>query len=374
MKRVDFFGLIMVIILGICVTNTIVVYNENISFWKYVISAMAVGFSIFIGVLLFVFAISNLIKSIYFKLKGYSLFPLVCFPFCFIRENNKIRMRFSLNFTNIFRDLLPYDLIDNYDEKCSENILLNMYKFSLKIRVFTRIILALIFIIPVLLLKKCIWILFILSLIVFLFEISFMQTKEYHGELTKIKYINKGFGFIYLAKELCIYTCDNHRIYEEFENKLTLLNGEVFNAFIINTLKHMYVAKCVNKDFIITSETNNYLKKLINFKQIKLNLFDESWHLLKMYMYYSLLYKNENELEYALDEITKLMHKLGAIYPKFYEFFTWYINIGESYKNPLVNFNINKGKITTNDRFCSVSLNYKKCLNDVSNLIKSKLN
>lgn len=374
MKRIDFFGFIMVIILGVCVTNTLVIYNENISFWKYVISTAVVGFLFLIGILLIIFGISNLIKSIYFKIKGYSLFPLVCYPLCFIRESNKIKIRFSLNFTNIFRDLLPYDLIDNYDEQCSENILLNMYKSSLKIRVFSRIVLALFLIIPIILFNYYIWILFVISLIIFLFQISFMQTKEYHGELTKIKYINNDFGIIYLAKELCIYTCHNHRIYRDFEIKHSSLNEKIFNSFIVNTLKHMYVSKCVNKNFIILNETNDYLKKLINFEQIKFNLFDESWYLLKMYMYYSLIYKNENELEYTLNEMTKLMHKLGTIYPKFDEFFSWYINIGESYKKPLMHFNINKENITTNDRFCSVSLQYKKCLKEISDLIKSKLN
>lgn len=101
--------LISIIPLGMYITDTLMTMYPNISFLACLLYSALLGLLVLMAVFIIYINLGDLVKALYFKMHGYSLFPLVLYPLYFRKDikNKKIHICFSFDWTAAFRDLYP---------------------------------------------------------------------------------------------------------------------------------------------------------------------------------------------------------------------------------------------------------------------------
>lgn len=359
-QKMEIAVLFSIIPLGLFISNTLISTYPDIDFIWCIVLTSLMGILIMFIMLLLCINMGNCVKTLYFRIKGYSLFPLLLYPLFFYRDNttSKVYIKFVFDWTAAFRDLYPNDFIKEYQHKSIDETGTRYCVNSLKIRAVTRIILLVVIgsIISVYF-KSVMLALFFIGLIYFFYCVSMLNTKYYHGEFQKCKNIKSNNIILYLAKELCVYGLSDHQFYNDFNLWISKVNCNDFDNFIATTVKHMCVEEISSGVSIIGGNVKKYIDNCIIYHgNIKLGLYDESWELLKAYMLYCKIKKDETELNYVIQELRFLRLELGGYLQKFYDVINYYIDIAtdkielDSKKYPL---------FAIRDRFCTIAPEYE---------------
>ena len=313
-------------------------------------------------VFLFSFNLGSIAKSLYLKAKGYSLFPMYLYPlYVYRNKKGKIKLRIVFEWTTLFRNLFPHDLVLQYDNTPKE--VEKICTVAIRICFYTKIfVLAGIGLINYNLYPDVFIMVFYVLVALVFYWIANINTNYFHGEFSKIQRISKGDLILYLAKELCIYEIaypEKKRIYNRFKNWLLKCeyHSDTTNL-IASALKHMCIEEYAFESKPSSQKVWQKMKEIILAdKTIQFGMFDETWELTKVYLSYSLLNGNTDDVTYVTEKMQRIRVKTGAYLSKMNDMMNWYIRIAhcelkenEKYNHPL---------FSRKDRFCTIAPTYK---------------
>lgn len=368
-SKIILIGYTSLIIYGFIISNDLMKFHGDWGLglcFLYLIprGMLAIYFFVVIDI-----AISCLCKQLYCKYKGYQVFPLVLYPFCFIKVNGKIKVRWTNNYVSPFRDLYPYDFYERYKDSYDDKAATEFGVMFLKIRAYARLIVPGILFVIYLINGRYDRVFWVITFAAFLFALGFIKEEKYHGEFIQCKNMRKGDTILYLAKELPIYAEEYSDIYRRFEKRLQEGHLEEYRNYINATLFHMYVCKCINPDFEISETTDTYMKENVLKKdKIRFGMFENSWELVKAYVFCNRINNNQQNLEYVISELRFLKQDFGSVFNKFYGLIEWYIQIASGEYRYQSDFNYHK-YLYVSDRFYDLAPEHEKNLKRIEEKI-----
>lgn len=363
-SNTDLVFLFPIVPLAIGISSQLTLNYPNMTYTKCIALTIVYGVMLYAAFFFGCFGFSSLIKSIFCKIKGYSFFPLLIYPIYVYYNGTKLNVRFVFEWSSMFRDMYPKDLLCNYCNESKE--IERIFMQILKIKVISKF-LYLISLSVVCFILTNNWgiLLFGIQLIASFVFLCRLQTSYFHGDITKINNIKCGNLVIYLAKEICIYEIEKKvkkQIYSDFNKWLSNVKDcDKYINFIATTIKHMLVEEYASQDSYVAPNTIMIAKeKIINRDEIKMGFLDESWELLKIYLAYSVIKNNKEELTYLITELRFLKINLSFYVEKFVKMMDWYIAIA----NLSVKSDEHKEYpfLVSKDRFCDIAINYKNNL------------
>ena len=361
-KKVILMGFISSAILLNFIESQFMKNNAEAGFLKVLIYTLTLTCAICYLTFVLAINISSLVKMGYCKYKGYQVFPLVLYPFCFIKVNGKIKVRWTNNYVSPFRDLYPYDFYERYKDSYDDKAATEFGVMFLKIRAYARLIVPGILFVIYLVNGRYDRVFWVITFAAFLFALGFIKEEKYHGEFIQCKNMRKGDTILYLAKELPIYAEEYSDIYRRFEKRLQEGHLEEYRNYINATLFHMYVCKCINPDFEISETTDTYMKENVLKKdKIRFGMFENSWELVKAYVFCNRINNNQQNLEYVISELRFLKQDFGSVFNKFYGLIEWYIQIASGEYRYQSDFNYHK-YLYVSDRFYDLAPEHEKNL------------
>lgn len=180
-----------------------------------------------------------------------------------------------------------------------------------------------------LMLSKYAFAISLLFLITWCLFLAKTDSKEYQGVLARKKYYKDGTWIVYLARQAILYDMKDTNIYENFEKQL--LNGlpENMLKICIETVKHMYMEKCIDKNFGFPNkiqemiEDEFLLSSLEQFRDMEIG--DEKFSLLKVYICNALINSDINARKLAIIYLEALTHEEMNYSMYSFKTFEWYL-------------------------------------------------
>ncbi|MFZ7121111.1 MAG: hypothetical protein ACOWWH_09195 [Eubacteriaceae bacterium] len=314
---------------------------------------------IFLNVVVFV---SHLIQSLYYYSKGYGMTPVLFYPIIFMpAEKRKIKIFKNFLFTGecIYPKKLYEQMQQKYDDKIASSLCqtAHLYGFVSEI-IFCGLVILLSLWKEQYLLSIGIGLIAV-AFIAVAYEISY----TYHGLMSRRNNMQKGNAVFYLTKQLIIYNNESHDLYYKFLKRIEEEKEGKFELFIIETIKHMYMIRCLNPDFSHGVDTdtiysNNYFVK--SMSEITLSgTGDEKLSFMKVYMCHAMICKDLSALNFVLHYLNKLHIEMDNNLLFKEDVFIWYIKIGSEYKIESQKSKLYKNKILRPNDFYSRFENYK---------------
>lgn len=164
-----------------------------------------------------------------------------------------------------------------------------------------------------------------------------MKTDTFHGCFVRIRYIKQGYIDIYLAKDVILYSSENHIFYKNFEEIILNDYREDFEYMCLKTIKNMYMIKCVNDQFLYPDKVKEiveekcFLKSMADFK--RLDIGDEKFNLMKACLCYSIISENIPIKNLLRHKLWLLAREEENSVIKF-NTFQWYLKLLEEEKVP----------------------------------------
>lgn len=310
--------------------------------WTYkanFILSMIILISIFFGVTvilhLFIFNLGNFIRALYYKIIGYSLFPLVLFPFCINYHNNSLKVTFTIRTSVAFYDFLPNGIESKNNDIEYQ---LKIIKKGLYIKKYSRTIFLLLSAIICVMCKAPIFILIVLAMLVEIYIFENINERRYHGERIKIQNINAGNGIIYLLGITDI--CDN--LDEKDTNKIINMFSQKENKnYILSGVKRSLVNVVINHEKILNCFDEKILELLLeNPKEVSINPDTKELDITFLFMYFALITENVVETNKVLQVIKQLQLRWGSILKSWFNYFQWYIEIIRISRGEITDFTV----------------------------------
>ena len=315
------------------VNNTII---EDPTFLKVLvimivkISYYSIGYFI---ICIFIIFMSHLTSSIYYFAKGYGLAPIICYPIVIVPSERK-KIGFIINHLNINKYLYPKKLLmsikENYDEHNISKICSNAHLYSF----ITQIIVTIVFAIVFLLLNKYFFAVSMIFTSLVYVSLAYTYTDSFHGLMIIRKNINDGLLVVYLANQMILYTNEENKIYNLFNECLMNEKIKLESLVVIETIKYMYMIKCFKPDFYISDFIEKITKDTLLIKsslEIISNAIvgDEKLSLLKTYMYNAIINNDIGSRNIAV-QYFEIMDKEASLAIVFKSAMKFYLDIGKS--------------------------------------------
>lgn len=346
--------------------------NAPLVFYVFFKHSLTVAFVLLIFLNVVVF-ISHLIQSLYYYYNGYGMTPVIFYPIIFMPSEKK-KIKLFKNFLYTGECLYPKKLYEkmqeNYDDKIASSLCQSAHLYGIA----SEIIFC----------GLCIFISlwkeqYLLSIgigltavgfIVVAYEISY----SYHGLMARRNNMKKGDAIFYLTKQLIFYNNENHDLYYKFIKRIEEEKEKKFQLFIIETIKHMYMIRCLNYDFPHGVDTdtiynNNFFVKSVSEFTMS-GIGDEKFSFMKVYMCHAMIYKDLSSLNLVLHYLNKFHIELDNNLFFKEDVFIWYIKIGSEYKIELQKSKLYKNKILRPNDFHSRFENYKYNYETITEKIK----
>ena len=362
--QIDIMGLVTTVPLAIFITNELLIMCPSISFWECTLLTIIIGVFFLFAVLIFILNLGNMGKSVYSMLHGFSPFPIFLYPLYFYKckKSDKIKLYLVFDWTAMFRDMFSYDFMVSLKEKEMIHEDSVFCARALKVKCYMRIGVSCITSVLFFAFRNMELSLFFSLLAVLFLFIARLETKYYHGELTKCKNIQKGLLFIYLAKEMCVYSVGLNSAYTAFARWICTVDNDdsivYFSNFISSILKHMFIEDCALGCGIVDKNVLSFANaNIVEHSHINMGMFDESWELMKTLIMYCIIKGNDEELRFLTQELQYMRFELSRILPKFNPFFNWYIKVAQ--KNDSIKDEKRYPLVASRDRFCVISPKYK---------------
>lgn len=182
--------------------------------------------------------------------------------------------------------------------------------------------------------------------------------------------MRQGYTAMYLARWCILYTNENHDFYNEFEEIIVEDFQEDFRYICLETIKHMYMIKCVNDQFIYPYRISEKIPEMCFLNNIdeysQPDIGDEKFSLMKAYLCYCVFSKNvsgKNILRYYLQKLANeeknSLIKLNI--------FQWYLQILEDGKEPKQDSVYIKNTVLRRNQFLETFSNYKNVYFQITN-------
>ena len=311
-----------------------------------------------------IFGIGHLATSIFYCVNGLGPSPILLYPFVFGANKNK-QCQLFWNFFCIGEIFYPKKLyIDakNYNKEKISKICWNAQLISFFAEVFACLIYG-----GILVCLGYGWIgVSSILIIVTLYLIANLKTDAYHGCFVKARYIKQGYAGLYLARHVILYSNENHVFYDEFEKIILNDYQEDFQFICFETLKHMYMIKCINDQFQYPDKTKDlvvekgFLKSMDEYN--RMDIADEQFSLMKAYLCYSVIRDDvsaKNILRYYLEALVNEENR-GVSLVKFDSTFGWYLRTLNNGRAQEQNTAYYKNTVLRRNQFLEAFPNYKK--------------
>ena len=342
MKKVSihFFGInCMMTAIMICVvvgTSTEISWLDSNNIFVYWLQLMSLFLVVFGVIHLFLYNFASLVRSIYYKIKGYGFFPIVFYPFCINWHDNQLKIKICLRFQVIFYDFLPNGIINVHQAETKDAI--KIIKEGLYVKQYSRFGILLVLSICFLI-KNPLFILIAIALFSELIVFSYIHDRRYHGERVKIDNIRNGYGIMYLVglqdqyqeKDMENYNAKLCDLYQITENKNYVLAGVkriILNAITLKEKEIPIWVKSILEQFIE------------NPKQISINPDEKELDIITLALGYTLLKKDVAEINKMLSVFQSLQNEWGSYSSLWYDYFQWYIEVIEFSRKQRQNFSV----------------------------------
>lgn len=323
-----------------------------------------------------IFAFGHLVTSIYYLLNGTGLSPVLFYPFIFGADKQK-PIQLFWNFFYMCESYYPSSFFSN-THNIGIHVISDFCRNAQLVNLFAKAGLCIL----------CGGIFFYkgylgigvtnVLFIIILFLSANIKTDTYHGCFVKIRYIKQGYAELYLARWAILYSDENHMLYKRFEDIIMENRQEEFQKdfeyICLETIKHMYMIKCVNQQFLYPDkmkgmiEETYFLHSLSEYKRMDIG--DEKFSIMKAYLCDCILNENtsgKNILRYYLDLLVQDEKK--SIVP--FHTFQWYLQILD--KGKLPESDAGKNTILRRNQFLESFPNYKKIYLEIENKMNGRL-
>ncbi|MGN0292022.1 MAG: hypothetical protein ACI4C5_08820 [Lachnospiraceae bacterium] len=213
-------------------------------------------------------------------------------------------------------------------------------------------------------------------LLITIYLLEYTMSYFYHGLFIRKKYIQEGYGSIYLARQLIRYSNENHVIYDKFEKKVLEGVPDKMDCFCMETIKHMYMIKCINTEFKYPNMIKDLVEKkyfLCSLKEYKnMEIGEGKFNLMKAYLCYAVISKDssaKNIISYYLEGLAK-EEELNSLLK--FDTVEWYLQILKEEKIIEDNNIFFKNTVLRRDKFLEKYDNYNKIYNYIENRMNSK--
>ncbi len=297
---------------------------------------MMIILTMLIMVHLILYNFGNLIRSVYFKIQGYSFFPIVLFPFCINWNNKSLKIQFTLRNSVVYYDFLP-NRIQN--KKLEEQI--EIIKKGLYVKQYSRIAL-LVFAAVYCAIMNPLYLVIVGTLFLEMFVFSNLKERKYHGERVKIQNIKRGVGILYLVGLEDIYI--ENMLKTEDEEKLVTLYLETENRnYILSGVKRILVECVVMKSKEIPVFVNRILNLLWEDpRKLSINPDEKELDVTILFLYYALLMKDIKATNLILHVMQSIQDELGKYSTLWYDYFQRYIEMIEFSRGERTNYTVKK--------------------------------
>ena len=325
----------------------------------YCFAVVPLFFLIWNGIL----GIGHLAASIYYCLKGLGPSPVLLYPFVFGANKRKCPHLFW-NFFYMGDTFYPEKLFTD-TKSYEKSVISTICQTAQWVSFYAQIVFCVLY-------GFCLLIggygLIGLSSVFFIMIVCLMantKTDTYHGCFIRVKYMKQGYTPLYLARRVILYSKENHDFYHEFENIMLNSFHKDFEYFSLETIKHMYMTKCVNEKFSYPDkikdivEDSCFLKSLDEYTYRKMDIADEKFSLMKAYLCYCVLSNDtsgKNILRYYLE---LLSNEENRSFIK-YDTFQWYLQVLEKGKAQEQGTTRFKNTVLRRNQFLEAFDNYKK--------------
>lgn len=277
---------------------------------------------VFTLVHLVLFNFGNFMRGIYFKIYGYSFFPLVLYPLCINWDNNHLKIKFTLRPSVTFYDFLPNENMNNTEIEKQ----LELIKSGLYVKKYSRFFL--IIAVAVYCCRANLLYIFVVgALLIEMFIFSNLHDRRYHGESVKITNIKNGKGIIYLIG------LEDTYYMSEFDDgdKLVALFSETENRnYILAGIKRILVERVVMEKYGVPAFVGEILELLWEKpEEISLNPDERELDVTVLFIYYALISKDIAATNRVLCVIQSLQNEWGNYSRLWYNYFQWYVEIIE---------------------------------------------
>lgn len=285
---------------------------------------------ILLGLFLFVFTIvhlvlfnfGNFIRGIYFKIYGYSFFPLVLYPLCINWDSNHLKIRFTLRPSIVFYDFFTNENMNNIGIEKK----LELIKGGLYVKKYSRFFLIIVG--AVYCCRANLSYIFVVgALLIEMFIFSNLHDRRFHGESVKITNIKNGKGMIYLIG------LEDTYYMSEFDDgdKLVALFSKTENRnYILAGIKRILVERIVMEKCRIPAFVGEILELLWEKpEKISLNPDEKELDVTVLFMYYALISKDVAATNRVLCVIQSLQNEWGNYSRLWYNYFQWYVEMIE---------------------------------------------
>ena len=355
---------------AVVMTVSLVIGLTMDSSWTYhanFIIRIGIFLGAFLTLHLIIFNLSSLIRAIYYKIIGYSLFPLVLYPFCINNDNNSLKVKFTIRTSVLFYDFLPYGMENNNDIGCQ----LEIIKKGLYVKIYSRIaaltfagILCIAFKVPL-------FILIVLAMFVEMIIFENINDRLYHGERIKIANIKAGKGIIYLLGLTDI--CDN--LDDENTDSIIKMFSEDRNRnYILSGVKRNMVNSFTNKEKNLSELPINIIDSLFEKpRDISVNPDSKELDILILFIYYALATENIEYKNMAVYVLKGLQSEWGMHSKLWFNYFQWYIDFIKISMGKVTDLKAKEPNILLikTDSIGAIPGSYYDRLRDIKNVIES---
>ncbi len=283
-------------------------------------------FAIFSSIL----SLGHVVSSLYYYIKGYGMSPIFLYPIVIIPSEKKFGIH--LNFLDLFKYLYPEKIItktkENYDTKEVVGICSNAYLYAFYSQIIGSVLWGILFLYQ----KQYLLMFSMLCNCIVCISFAYVKESLYRGLLVMRKDIRGGAIALYLANQAILYHSKNHWAYTELDN-IVMQQNDWDEAQIIETIKHMYMIKCVNSEFPISKNIEEAVEKKYLLRNM--NEFSDTWvgdekySLLKQYLYTAMICENQGDRNLAIGHLENLESE-SSRHPTFIpSTFSFYLEIGK---------------------------------------------
>lgn len=319
-----------------------------------------------------IFGVGHLLSSIYYCGKGLGASPVLLYPFVFLADPKR-PVQLFWNFFHMCDYYYPPQIFIN-QKNGGSNLVSKIYQDAESVNFIGELLLCVV----------CSGIFFVkgylgiglagVLLMVTLILLGNLKTDTYHGYFVRRRYMRQGYVAMYLARWCILYSNENHVFYKEFERIIEEdLLQEDFQYFSLETIKHMYMIRCVNHQFIyplrITDKIPGmcFLKNIDEYSQPDIG--DEKFSLMKAYLCYCVFSKSVSEkniLRYYLQQLAN--GESNSIIS--FNIFQWYLQMLETGKEPEQDSTFAKNTVLRRNQFLESFSNYKNVYWQITNNMK----
>lgn len=326
-------------------------YNDgfqNITLKAIIVTYVVTMISYFFIVIWYEF-ICNLGRFLYWMKNKKPPIALVFYPFL-INFSTSFKLNLIWDPFDCYKSFFPMDIYSRIQTEKQLKEFDTQLIDSEKTGFIFRIVFSVILCIILLICHQPYYAIFICLNMLNHYILENINENYYHGTLTRIKYIKKGYSIFYIANQAILYEGDKSFVYKIFQKQLLHFDNPKFEFSIIKTLKHIFMERIFDNSIKIMPNANEFIfTQILEPEDFVFGSMNgaESWDFVKIYMSHAMLMKDENQLA----KIIYTMHLIrDSTYPRLRDLVDWYISIGQ-YNRILPQESLYKNKVIRKDGF-----------------------